>query len=45
MVAPFSDGDVPIVSLPTRLQTSYEGIRGEEPTYGKFFGFDHIHWW
>jgi len=25
--------------------TSYEGIRGEEPTYGKFFGFDHIHWW
>lgn len=25
--------------------TSYEGMVGEKPEYGKFFGFDHIHWW
>jgi 4-hydroxyphenylpyruvate dioxygenase len=27
------------------LQTSYEGIKGEDPGYGKLFGFDHVHWW
>lgn len=30
---------------PFRMQTSYEGIVGEKPEYGKLFGFDHIHWW
>lgn len=27
----------------TRVQTSYE--KGEKPTNGSFYGFDHVHWW
>jgi 4-hydroxyphenylpyruvate dioxygenase len=33
-----------IIPFVFALKTSYEGQRGEKPSYGVIYGFDHVHW-